>query len=591
MTALRRIGGPNAISGWSFALTLVVFAIATLLPTSRDQITGPGEARLAVALLATLAAFVVLVLARLTVLRPGERPARPATALAVFAIAGVVQGLALTVLRPAFDLPSIEPVLLVITRAAAGVVWLSIVAILVDEVRSHHDRVAELVARIDALQRLRAAEDAELAATAEAVRDETLEPLRGALDAIGARLKAVGDAGRAGAEADALRRLVDDEVRPASHALLDREAVTGSPPRGLVLLPRAERARIVVRLATSSLAAPSWLAIGLPLVIVLLFAVQDVGLAFVAAASAAYVVLMAGCFALGRRVLDPRLGGMSTGAAALVLLAAYEAMALVAALNNWVWGGLSPLGRWIEWPSLFILPAIWIGLALSRAAQAKRRRTEERLAGVLAELAAAEARRRQVLRHEYQTVGRLLHGEVQGSLLAIARRLEEAAPLPPAERAAAVDDAAEQLHRLVDRIRDGADARWTADRALADVVALWSGVADVRVDCAPAVLARIDAAPATRTTLIDVVAEAVTNAVRHGEAQAIAIRIVPYGDDRLVVEVEDDGRSAGRGAPGMGTQLFDAVSPAWSLDVGEAGARLRIEVVLDEAVTTVAGKA
>ena len=273
MSALRRIGGPNAISAWTFALTIVVFAIATLLPTRRDEVTGPADARLLVAMLATLAAFAVLGLARATVLRAGPRPSRPWVALGVFALAGVVQAAALIALRPRLDLEPISPGLLIVTRAAAGVVWLSIVAILVDEIRAHHERVAELVARIDALQRLRAAEDAELAATAEAVRDETLEPLRGALDAIGARLAAVGDAERAEAEAEALRRLVEDEVRPASHALLDREAVAGRPMPGPVLLPRAQRARIVVRLATSSLAAPTWLAVGLPLVIVLLFAV------------------------------------------------------------------------------------------------------------------------------------------------------------------------------------------------------------------------------------------------------------------------------------------------------------------------------
>ena len=568
MTGFRRIGGPNAISSWTFLLTVVVFAIATLLPTSRDEVTGPAEARLAVAMLATAAAFVLLVVARLTVLRAGDRPARPWVALAVFALAGVVQAVALIGLRPRLDLAPIDPALLILTRAVAGVVWLSIVAILVDEVRSHNARVAELVARIDALRAVREREEREREAAVEALRDETLEPLRVALDAIGAQL----GGGDAQAEADRVRRLVEDEVRPASHALLEREA-DALVPSGSIVLARRERMRLILRLATSSLAAPTWLAVGLPLVIVLLFAVQDVGVLFVVAVSAAYVVLMALGFGLGRRLLEPRLERMPVAAAAGALLATYEVLAVVAVVNNWAWGFLSPLGRWIEWPTLFVLPTIWIGLALSRAAQAKREETQERLAGVLADLAAAEARRRQMLRHEYQTVGRLLHGEVQGALLAVARRLEDGGD---------VDEAAEQLRRLAERISSGVPEMWTAERALADIVDLWGGVADVRLACDPAILDRVDAAPATRTTLIDVVAEAVTNAVRHGSAETIAVRIVE-ADDQLAVEVDDDGRATARGAPGMGTQLFDAVSPAWTLDTGADGARLRVAVVLDGA--------
>jgi signal transduction histidine kinase len=581
MTALRRIGGPNAISAWTFALTLVVFAIATLLPTSRDQVTGPAEARLAVAMLATAAAFVVLVLARLTVLGNRPRPSRPLVAILVFALAGVVQALALTALRPRFDLVPIEPSLLVLTRAAAGVVWLSIVAILVDEVRSHNERVAELVSRIEALRRVRAEEDAARAAAVAALRDETLEPLRRALDAIGAGLADAGGAERAQAEADRVRRLVEEEVRPASHALLDREADAADAWERPVILSARRRLRIILRLATGSLAAPTWLAVLLPLVIAMLFALQGIGLVFALVVSLSWIVVMSACFAVGRHLLDRRLGGLSGGAAAAVILATYAAFALVALVNNWFWGFLSPLGRWLEWPSLFVLPALWLGIALSRAAQAKREATEARLAAVLADLAAAEARRRQQLRHAYQDVGRLLHGDVQGSLLAVARRLEEAAALPAPERAAAVDEATDQLRRLQHRIVDGTGADWTAARALADIVDLWAGAAEVRLACDPAVLAAVDAAPATRTTLIDVVAEAVTNAVRHGGAQAIAVRLDRAAGGRLVLEVQDDGRPGPRGAAGMGTQLLDAVSPAWALDVGPDGARLRVEVVLD----------
>ena len=72
MTGLLAIGGPNAISRWTFALTTVVFMAATLLPSSRDQFTGDASERLVLAGAGTAAAFAVLGIAYATVLRPGS---------------------------------------------------------------------------------------------------------------------------------------------------------------------------------------------------------------------------------------------------------------------------------------------------------------------------------------------------------------------------------------------------------------------------------------------------------------------------------------------------------------------------------------
>ena len=73
MSSYRRIGGPNAITVWSYSLSLVVLLVVTTIPSERDQFIGSLGQRLLLATVGTSAGFVVLAVAWLTVLRPGRR--------------------------------------------------------------------------------------------------------------------------------------------------------------------------------------------------------------------------------------------------------------------------------------------------------------------------------------------------------------------------------------------------------------------------------------------------------------------------------------------------------------------------------------
>jgi signal transduction histidine kinase len=484
-------------------------------------------------------------------------------------------------LRPQLGLPEIEPILLIVTRAIAGVLWLSIVAIIVDDIRSHAARVDELTHRIDALGRVLRAERDDAERLSGELQDQTLGALRRTIDEIARRLAGVADGFSVSTEAEALRRLIDDEVRPLSHELLQREVFAEEPPE---LGPRVRgRARLgfIVRLAVSTIAAPAWLAVLLPMALLLLFAVQRIGVTFTILVSLSYIVLVGASMLLARRLLDPVLPRLPVWAAALLVLTTYEVLAAITVINNWVWGDLSLIGRWVEWPTLFTLPAIWLGIAARNAAQSQRRDVEAHLEAVVAEYSLITARRRQRLRHEYQLVGRLLHGNVQSTLLAVSARIDRAAQATGAEHAAMLDAAARDLHELRDRIASPELEQWTAREALDDVFALWDQLLVVQLHCDTAMLARLDAAPATRSAVIDVVAEALTNAVRHGAARAVDVRLDSRPDGRLSVIVRDDGRASSAGAPGMGSRLLDAVAISWTLVGVEHGTELRVELSLD----------
>lgn len=582
MRTVRRIGGPGAISSWSFTLSLGVFLLVTLIPTRRDQFVGALDERMLLAAVGTTAGLAVLAVAWGTVLRPRGRGSRPVVALAVFALAGGIQGLTVAWLRREMGLDDIGGLSMVISRAVAGVIWLALIAVVVDQARSHARTVGELGERIRAVEDAVIGEEDDLRHEMERTHADVLAPVREVLGEVIRRLAGMAGGRQAAAEAMALHRLVADEVRPRSHELLG-----AMPPELLVdpadvVPPRAERMRMVARLAVTRVAGPTWLAVVLPMALVLLFAVQQVGPLFIAVAGLAYAVEAFVLLRLAAALLDPRLPRMRTPVAAACVIATYLGIAAVAVANGWAWGGLASIGRWIEWPALITLPTVWLALATVRAGERQRGSVEARLEQVLDDLAVIATRRRQRIRHERQVLGRLLHGSTQATLLSVAARLALAAD--DADSGRAVRAAAADLAALRERLAGASEESWVARDALDDLVMLWSGAVEVRVDVADEVLEALDAAPATRAGVLDVVAEGLTNAVRHGGASRVDVGIGQADPHRMRIVVRDDGRGPGASTPGMGTELLDEVASAWALERRADGTVLEAWVVLDRVV-------
>lgn len=581
MSTLRRIGGPNAITAWSYWLSLAVLLVVTMLPSERDRFIGTLGERMLLAGLGTAAGFTVLALASVTVLRPHPGRARPWTAFGVFAMVGVVQGVAIIGMRDALGLPPVQEATLIVTRAIAGAIWLSVIAIVVDQARSHAARVAELQARIAVVERAAERDEDDLRVEVERMRRQVLEPIHRALDDIGARLAVMGGTGAAEAEARSLRRLVDDEVRPLSHRLLGDVPVQVALDAEIALPARRQRLLTVWRMAVTTVASPVWLAVLLPMALILLFAIQSIGVVFLLASASTYLVVVGTLFAGARAMLDPRLPRMSTTRAAVLVLAVYEGLAVVAVVNGWAWGGLSRIGPWIEWPALVTLPVVWLALAIFRAGERERQALEDGLRDALERMEVVTTRRRQRIRHERQVLGRLLHGSTQATLLSVEARLAQS--VDDGDTHADVEIATAELAALRHRLSAPVEEPWHVRAALADVVDMWRGVLEIRLSAEHGVLNLLDGAPATRTAVVDVVAEGLTNAVRHGAARAADVHIGMMGGDRIEVRVSDDGTGARAGSRGMGSDLFDGVTCGWSLEAGESGSVLRASVALDVA--------
>lgn len=169
-----------------------------------------------------------------------------------------------------------------------------------------------------------------------------------------------------------------------------------------------------------------------------------------------------------------------------------------------------------------------------------------------------------------------LHATVQNRLITAARRIEEARFAAPVIRAEK-----RELVALFDRLAAPTAApdsvpEATFPAALASLIGRWQGLVTVNAD--------IDVRVSELTThehglLLQVVTEAVNNAVRHGHASVISVgvRIEP---DAMTVQVDDDGIGPTRQPDGLGIALFSSVSrtPVTLTQRDEGGARVVLRI-------------
>ena len=219
-------------------------------------------------------------------------------------------------------------------------------------------------------------------------------------------------------------------------------------------------------------------------------------------------------------------------------------------------------------PLLVVFASIVTGLAGTREAVLERVRKYVDETSVARELSERE------LRFASQQLARHLHSSLQGRLMAISLELEQAAD---EGRGSAMREVLNRLDTLLETPLVGAFEVDAVDveSALQKLIAEWSAVADVTLDyqanwSGPLEHGRL---------VVGIAEEAIANAVRHGHAKHIVLRVHGAGADAIVI-IENDGATPPVGQPGLGTRWIDQVSQTdWSLDPMEGGGmRLRVRL-------------
>lgn len=564
VTWWRRLGGPNAVSlpAWLITLPGAVLVTFTIVPGGTQ---GRWLAWTGLGLGAHVLAGAVLLAAWLTVLRPGTRGERPLAYVVVVVAAGAVRGVFLAWSPAALGFTATADYGVRVPAAIAWfTLWFTLATVVVDEYRRHRAAMARLS---DAqAYELRLAEES--AHVAQAARDEAAEGVEHVVTVqLQHALTLTADPAAAAAH---LRHVVDEVIRPLSHEF---DLRTGDERR---LLASVESSVSTVRPPVSDYVrgAVEWRPFN-PLVATAIVAgnsafllVSYVGVAAGAltlTVECAAVVIALTVLRDRHRASSP--SGSSARRAARILVAWLAVTVGATAL------AVGTLGLVIGWPDAWpesalpplpgflaanvalvlmaqILPAVDGSVAHLRGI------AEDRLRDVNRGLDWAASRLRQQSWLERRMLGRILHGDVQARIVSLALRIQ----VNPSF------DIASEIESLTTQVRSGLTMRregsWRQD--LEDVRGLWAGVIDLDISLAHDVPHALDADPVAGTAFVEVVREAITNAVSHGGADRVEVA-ARRDVGAIAIVVEDDGRgSVGDSRHGLGSQMLDEVCWEWT---------------------------
>ena len=545
------IGGPSAITIWSWIITL---PLALLIGVSGGLILGLPLGPWLLAVVATQVALILpLALARLTYLSDRVRRPRPVAALVTFAALGALRSLLLLGfaqvmgVTPSGNLASSW----LIAGSVYGVVVLSAIAIVVDGVRQHRSALQRLDQLRASLAQTRSLDETRRAELADVFYAEVQTSVSAALDG----LRVTGQATRADVSAS-LRAVAETVVRPLSHRLASDD--TWEVPLAVEPPPPPRLATRVRELIGAMRPAQPVLLVALIELLALPYLWQRVGVAYallnLVVGSAA---LLATSWLIGRAW--PR--RLTTIPALVALFAAYAVAGGLASAAIDLAAHAVGLSAPFFWTTIAFVPIAAFAMSLLAAITARRRVIEADLTSTLAEEAQETARLRESLARMRSRLARVLHSTVQGEFIATALALA-------ADQDASVQAVDGELDALSRRVRERIGAieapAVSAEDRMHDLIDLWSDVLVIEVRAAPDAWATLDADPVLVDRAVDVVAEGLTNAVRHGTGRSIELSITALPDG-IDLRIGSPGTLAASAQPSLGMQTVSESADAWEL--------------------------
>jgi len=521
----------------------------------------------ALAIAFTLGSALVLLIGRYTVLRGAPNgTANPWVALAVFALAGAIRPVVGVLIGSLVGLDIPLDALRLVQAAFAGLVGLIAAAVVLDVYDRHKVAIADLEHELEQLDRQRAESQATLSKIARSIDSNVVSVMRAELVVIRDGLRRLQDSD---AEPALLRRgaaaiveLNEEVVRPLSHSLYRSEDVTD----GDVGTERAPGNRHYFQPRFSDQVDELFLIspfhpVAMPLVFgggSIFIAVSGIGWVW------GMISVILGCLVLGaglamssrifnfntRKRLSPGMRALAVICAVVVsTLASICTTAFVAAQVD----DFDPVTgvAGFMWSAL-----LWILFARGSSSYFER----VRAIGMLEATGATRQWELDALNLEVRELrakrGSYLHGKVQSRLTLIAVHLRRTASTveatgPDTSTIAAVGMAVDELNSLIDAIDEMlGEVEVTSDIAasLESIRVAWQGIVAIDYVGTELIAERVIESRALGTVLVEVVAEAVTNAAKHANARTITVTF-DVASDGLRLCAEDDGRGVGEPVP------------------------------------------
>ena len=156
----------------------------------------------------------------------------------------------------------------------------------------------------------------------------------------------------------------------------------------------------------------------------------------------------------------------------------------------------------------------------------------------------------------------VIHGTVQAALTAAITRLSSGEVLEQYQ----VDLVKQDLTRAVEALSKTPEPDINLESALANLATTWRGICEIKIEITERATRSLQRDANARMCVNEICKEAVSNAVRHGEAKQVTINIDRSEDQLLIIEAADNGLGYyGSPRSGVGSRMLDYLTVSWSL--------------------------
>lgn len=288
---------------------------------------------------------------------------------------------------------------------------------------------------------------------------------------------------------------------------------------------------------------------------------------------------------LFRRILLPGLRKMGTRARVVITAMSYVTIALASSIASFIplrefenerFPNLHQILLVVD-PILVVLSQVLLAWVV--AMRFERKQVVESLGLSNEEVKWLLARKHLLLRSFATRISHQLHSRVQGSLIAMALRISRDAESPETNPSTG-GELREKLYKSV-FLDNAAQELAPIGESLSNLQDKWKGVLDLEIAISQDTASSLQADLPLRACLIDLIDDAVVNAVKHGGASAAKLSLAVEGDNVLMLEVRDNGKSSTIGKLGEGHRLLSEVAIAHTLRVNGQGAQLEVRLPLD----------
>ena len=506
--------------------------------------------RLLVATAGYLATILTLIAAR--TVWPGEtNKSRPGFVLAVFLTAGAFRGVTLLTAEIITGQHQVgEELYRLIGGPIFTFVTLTVGAVLASNYQRHRESLSALA---DERYRLQI-RSAGIRAKVEIQREELLSKVRNLLDPAISKIQASLTGHSSVAVISSLQSTVDEVVRPLSIEVAESSDELEAESGKAVL---REKAPIPRRIMLGEFLVPLWAALisSIGLVAAAFLIEEPVNAVVIILSTFFSMLLFLGLI----QQLTMQLPVHPTFASAVI--------PLLYALSLSPMYGLAGLLGWnvgtAQINALLLYGAVVGGTTFAaQFSQLQRKTTTEKLAGVNQQLEILNASLRQELWLNRRRTASVLHGPVQAALFASAMKLSQA----PEPTPALVEEVEKDIQDALEKLNNPSNlAGEDISAVLEQIVDIWSDAAQITILLPEQLEREISGQPLTSEALIEISREFINNAIKHGKAENVSLRVFRVDQYRLGVEVTDDGQGVPPGAkPGFGSKLLTELSLAWS---------------------------